>query len=138
MLYTKRIVLMLLVLMVMGVNVAMAEPRENVDICHFDEEYGYWVHITVNGNSVDKHFANHDDGFPNNTTSQTGTTVDASCEERLPFCGNCLEAHGGLGCDNADCEAIVAALDPFCVNVAWDGICANEAIEFCVGEVCDP
>lgn len=141
MLQLKRITFVLLVLMVsmlIGANTAMAEPRDKAYICHHDKDLGTWELIHVNGNSVDQHFANHDDGMQNATTSQSGTTLDGNCEERLPFCGNCLVAHGGVGCDNAECESIVAAMDPFCIEVAWDGICANEAIEYCVGIVCDP
>jgi hypothetical protein len=47
-------------------------------------------------------------------------------------CGNCTTDHGGLGCENLACEATVCALDSFCCDTAWDGLCANEAVEFCV------
>lgn len=141
MLQMKRITFVLLVLtasMLIGANTAMAEPRDNVYICHHDEDLGTWELINVNGNATEKHFANHDDGMQNSTTSQSGTALDGSCEERLPFCGNCLEAHGGLGCDNAECESAVASIDPFCVDVSWDSICAEEAMYECVGTICDP
>ncbi|RKZ13117.1 hypothetical protein DRQ53_13795 [bacterium] len=141
MLNMKRMVLMLLaltVIMVMGVNTAMAEPRDNVYICHHDKDLGTWELINVNGNSTEKHMANHDDGMPNATTSMSGTTLDGNCEERLPFCGNCLVGHAGPGCDNAACEATVGSLDPFCVDVEWDSICAEGAMYECVGVVCDP
>jgi hypothetical protein len=55
-----------------------------------------------------------------------------------PFCSNCCIAHGGLGCDNPECQAIVCAMDPFCCDVAWDGICADEASTFCVACGGDP
>ena len=48
-----------------------------------------------------------------------------------PADSDCFEAHDGVGCDDAVCEAIVAAIDPFCVDVAWDGICADEAADLC-------
>ncbi|MGB5659001.1 MAG: hypothetical protein WBO54_05910, partial [Thermoanaerobaculia bacterium] len=51
-------------------------------------------------------------------------------------CGNCIEAHGGIGCEVAECEAEVCAIDSFCCNVAWDGICAGEAIDICVPDIC--
>ena len=36
------------------------------------------------------------------------------------------------------CESIVVALDPFCCDVSWDGICAGEATQYClpVGATC--
>jgi hypothetical protein len=51
-------------------------------------------------------------------------------------CGNCTEAHGGIGCEQLECEASVCALDPFCCNVAWDGLCALEALDICVPDIC--
>jgi hypothetical protein len=51
-------------------------------------------------------------------------------------CGNCVEAHGGVGCKQAECEASVCAIDPFCCNVAWDGDCAGEALDLCVPDLC--
>jgi len=40
----------------------------------------------------------------------------------------------GAGCDDAECEAIVCGMDPFCCDVCWDSLCAEEAMAFC--EVC--
>jgi hypothetical protein len=44
---------------------------------------------------------------------------------------NCCVANGGLGCDNPECQDAVCAIDPFCCDTAWDGICAEEAIDLC-------
>ena len=52
------------------------------------------------------------------------------------FCGDCLVSHGTPGCQNSECEAAVCAIDPFCCNVVWDFICANEAIDICVPDQC--
>ncbi len=49
--------------------------------------------------------------------------------------GNCCFPHGGIGCDDPVIEACVCALDPFCCNVAWDGICVNAALFDC-GAAC--
>ena len=51
---------------------------------------------------------------------------------------NCCDPHGGLGCDNEDCENLVCNIDPFCCSGSWDSICAGEALEFpeCV-ECCE-
>jgi hypothetical protein len=40
---------------------------------------------------------------------------------------NCCVPNGGLGCDDAACQASVCAADAFCCNTAWDSICASEA-----------
>ncbi len=48
-----------------------------------------------------------------------------------PAPSNCCVANGGLGCDNDACEATVCAVDSFCCNVQWDGICAGEASDLC-------
>jgi hypothetical protein len=44
---------------------------------------------------------------------------------------NCCVAHPTPGCDNAACQTIVCAADPFCCNVQWDGLCANAANAMC-------
>jgi hypothetical protein len=51
-------------------------------------------------------------------------------------CGNCVESHLGLGCEVAECETAVCDVDPFCCNVAWDGICVGEAIDLCNPDIC--
>ena len=54
-------------------------------------------------------------------------------------CGDCVEPHTMPGCENGDCEAAVCAVDSFCCNVAWDSICANEALDICGGgDICIP
>ncbi|MCW5899412.1 MAG: T9SS type A sorting domain-containing protein [Flavobacteriales bacterium] len=44
--------------------------------------------------------------------------------------GLCCQAggNGTPGCNNAACQAAVCALDPFCCNVTWDGLCSTAAI----------
>ena len=39
-------------------------PAAKVDICHWDEDAGAFHIININGNAVDKHIANHGDGYP--------------------------------------------------------------------------
>jgi len=45
--------------------------------------------------------------------------------------GGCCQAggNGTPGCNNAACEAAICAIDPFCCNFTWDGLCAGEAID---------
>jgi hypothetical protein len=52
-----------------------------------------------------------------------------------PGAGDCCVADGTPGCDDVDCCALVCSIDPFCCDVAWDGICADEADGFC--GICD-
>ena len=51
-------------------------------------------------------------------------------------CGDCVEANGTPGCENTACEAAVCAVDSFCCNVFWDSICAGEALDICVPDLC--
>lgn len=48
-----------------------------------------------------------------------------------PADSNCFVAHGETGCDDAICESNVCAIDSFCCNVSWDGICSGEAASLC-------
>ena len=47
----------------------------------------------------------------------------------LPGC----EASEVPGCGGCICEECVCAMDAFCCNVMWDGICVNECLEQCGG-----
>ncbi|MGP1347714.1 MAG: hypothetical protein ACTS3F_13740 [Phycisphaerales bacterium] len=47
--------------------------------------------------------------------------------------GDCCEANGTPYCNNAACCETVCAVDPFCCDTEWDGICADEAAELCGG-----
>ena len=51
-------------------------------------------------------------------------------------CGDCVESHFTPGCEVQACEDVVCAIDPFCCNVFWDGICVGEAIDLCVPDIC--
>ncbi|MFO0827116.1 MAG: hypothetical protein U0572_03115 [Phycisphaerales bacterium] len=44
---------------------------------------------------------------------------------------NCTAAWGGVGCDDAACQATVCGVDSFCCAVAWDSFCAGEAVSLC-------
>lgn len=52
-----------------------------------------------------------------------------SCPEDCGFCpggGDCCEANGTPGCDNAGIQDCVCLEDAYCCNTAWDSICAGE------------
>jgi hypothetical protein len=42
--------------------------------------------------------------------------------------GPCCTAHTGTGCQNTACQTAVCALDAFCCNNQWDGVCAGLAL----------
>lgn len=56
-----------------------AAPKPKVSICHFDEEEGTWVAISISENGARAHLRNHDDGAPGATAAQSGTQLDAAC-----------------------------------------------------------
>jgi hypothetical protein len=45
--------------------------------------------------------------------------------------GSCFEPNNTPACSIATCCTAVCAQDPFCCDVGWDGICANQAITLC-------
>jgi len=48
-----------------------------------------------------------------------------------PGAGDCCVAHGNAGCENVACCQSVCAADPYCCEIQWDQICADEALQFC-------
>ncbi len=51
----------------------------------------------------------------------------APCVAFDPHAGDCCEANGTPGCTDPVCCSAVCAVDPFCCDVAWDGLCADQA-----------
>jgi hypothetical protein len=64
-----------------------------------------------------------------------GEDTNGGCNTPPSGNSNCCTANGGLGCDDATCQDTVCAVDSFCCAVAWDGICAGEAVALC-GDLC--
>ncbi len=56
----------------------------------------------------------------------------AFCAPRALAGGSCFKASELPGCDNPACEAAVCAVDPICCFVAWDELCAANAIFTCI------
>ena len=48
-----------------------------------------------------------------------------------PAAGACDVANGTPGCDDLECCTDVCAVDPYCCETAWDGICADESTTIC-------
>ena len=57
-----------------------------------------------------------------------GVNCIAICGEGA---GDCFIDNGTPGCEDVDCCQAVCAIDPFCCDVAWDGICAEQALVTC-------
>jgi hypothetical protein len=84
---------------------------------------GVWYSVIGNGNTM---------------TATTCNQADFDTKISI-FCGDCPEGggsdccipNGTPGCDDPECEAAVCAVDPFCCDVSWDGICADQAADLC-------
>ena len=50
-----------------------------------------------------------------------------NCGQGTPG-SNCCAPTGAPGCNDPVCQAAVCAIDSFCCDVAWDSICAGEAL----------
>lgn len=56
-----------------------------------------------------------------------------------PSQNGCCVANNSPGCDDAECEALICASDPFCCETQWDSLCAdaaNDQCEYCGGDCC--
>ena len=45
--------------------------------------------------------------------------------------GDCCVDNGSPGCDDSACQTSVCNVDPYCCSTDWDGICADEAAQYC-------
>ena len=52
-----------------------------------------------------------------------------------PDVSDCCFSNETPFCDDPDCQELVCAIDPYCCDTEWDGICVGEAIELC-GDLC--
>lgn len=48
--------------------------------------------------------------------------------------GSCYASNGSPGCNQEDCCSAICAVDPFCCNTTWDGLCAGQTSSLCVPE----
>ncbi len=55
-----------------------------------------------------------------------------------PNAGDCCAANGTPGCDDLPCERLVCANDPFCCDIEWDQLCADQAAMLAVCGCLDP
>lgn len=59
--------------------------------------------------------------------------IDCALECPCESIGDCCAAHGGVGCDDAECKNCVCDTDPACCDpeLGWDADCVSEAIAEC-------
>ncbi|NUN16160.1 MAG: hypothetical protein HUU55_21240 [Myxococcales bacterium] len=62
--------------------------------------------------------------------AKTGCVSSCTCSETIPS-GECCTASGGKGCSDPVCQDCVCADDPYCYDVAWDGLCIYETTHLC-------
>jgi len=67
-------------------------------------------------------------------------TRKAIAEVEVFFCGDpdagsCTSTHSNPFCNDTDCCNFVCAVDAFCCNISWDGICVDEAAFWCNPQV---
>jgi hypothetical protein len=97
----------------------------------------------------------NDNGVPDTCDVASGRSLDCNdngildeCGEDLPDCNlngaadaceiaeihDCCDTKHGTGCSNLDIEECVCDVDPYCCNVEWDRICADEVSELGCGK----
>lgn len=66
---------------ILGTGQVEAAKMPKVEICHFDADEGVFKKISVSGNAVQNHLANHGDIFPASSNGAGTITLDAECNE---------------------------------------------------------
>jgi len=65
-----------------------------------------------------------------------GSDANGGCNEIL-VTSSCCIANDVAGCSEPNCEATICAVDFFCCEVIWDGLCAEQALALC-NDLCAP
>ncbi|MDT3777172.1 hypothetical protein PJI16_06335 [Nitrospira sp. MA-1] len=68
---------------ILGVGQVEAAKMPKVEICHFDADEGVFKKISVSGNAVPNHLANHGDIFPGESNGDGSITLDSDCMESM-------------------------------------------------------
>jgi len=63
----------------------------------------------------------------------TATTMalSAAAAAQCPGSEDCCATHTTPGCSDQACCDFICLIDPFCCNVSWDGLCVQQATQFC-------
>lgn len=68
---------------ILGAGQVEAAKQSKVEICHFDADEGVFKKISVSGNAVPNHLANHGDIFPGESNGDGSITLDSDCMEGM-------------------------------------------------------
>jgi len=71
--------------------------------------------------------------FPGEALGTGAVEITCSLEACQPGSGSCDEDNGSAGCGDVGCCETVCAIDSYCCDTTWDGVCANEAAGLCSG-----
>jgi hypothetical protein len=89
---------------------------------------GVWYRVTGHGHTMTASTCNH---------ANFDTKISVFCGACLPGDGNdCCFANYTPKCEDPECASLICAIDPYCCNVTWEGICAIEALDLC--SICQP
>lgn len=64
---------------ILGAGQVEAAKQSKVEICHLDADEGVFKKISVSGNAVQNHLANHGDIFPGESNGDGSITLDVEC-----------------------------------------------------------
>ncbi len=67
-------------------------------------------------------------GVPDTDANENGVP---DCLEVCPTNGDCFTPHDSPGCVSSECCGTICNLDFYCCNVAWDQVCAAQALIVC-------
>ncbi len=68
-------------------------------------------------------------GAPTPARAAHAATLLPTCGD--PNSGDCFVANGTPFCDDEECCLVICSFNPFCCDVAWDGMCAGGAVAQC-------
>jgi hypothetical protein len=60
-----------------------------------------------------------------------GADTNGGCNAPVVGDSDCCTPNPFPGCDDLDCTFAVCAVDPFCCDVSWDGLCSGAALSLC-------
>ncbi len=93
---------------------------------------GVWYSVTGTGNTMTA--STCPEGGQGGGSADYDTKISVYCSDcpaPAPPDSDCCQSNGVPGCEDQACEQAVCAIDTFCCDVAWDAICASEALALC-------
>lgn len=141
----------------------MQQTAKNLGVAGYDTTYGYGIPRAYEGvvealfgsvcpGSGSCYESNGTPGCSGNNCCMTVCPTDPFCcttswdglcaSAAVELCagcgtagaGTCFASNGSPGCQSSACCSSVCAIDSYCCNTSWDGICAGEAWDLCTPE----